>query len=407
MTARTVGMRAELTFRANVGQGRHGWLRLTPAYSVGLVERLVEENGDGPILDPFAGTGTTIIAAKHRGVESEGVDINPFLVWLGETKARVYSKDDVERALDLGRWASARLGEQVASRPPWTPPLADIRKWWPPDVLNALGHLHADLGLMNDTESQPQRLLAVAFCNVMISSANVSFGHQSMSFKEPHGMLFAAADWLRHTFDAALEQVVGDAVGWQEGARHRFTLGDSRHLEQVVSNGPFARVITSPPYPNRMSYIRELRPYMYWLCYLRRARDAGELDWRAIGGTWGCATSNVAKWESQDISAVDRVFDRKLFREISARSPVLGRYVLKYFCDAEQHVRALRRVLAPGARVDYIVGNSKYYDTLVQTQDLYARLFRQNAFHDVGTVVLRKRSSKKELLEYQVRAFAG
>ncbi|WP_322490103.1 hypothetical protein [Chloroflexus sp.] len=37
-------------------------------------------------------------------------------------------------------------------------------------------------------------------------------------------------------------------------------------------------VITSPPYPNRMSYIRELRPYMYWLGYLNNGRDAGELD---------------------------------------------------------------------------------------------------------------------------------
>ena len=36
---------------------------------------------------------------------------------------------------------------------------------------------------------------------------------------------------------------------------------------------------------------------MYWLGYLEQPRDAGELDWQAIGGTWGAATSRVAAWE--------------------------------------------------------------------------------------------------------------
>ena len=46
-----------------------------------------------------------------------------------------------------------------------------------------------------------------------------------------------------------------------------------------------------------MSYIRELRPYMYWLGILENARDTGELDWSAIGGTWGVATSRLASLE--------------------------------------------------------------------------------------------------------------
>ena len=49
-----------------------------------------------------------------------------------------------------------------------------------------------------------------------------------------------------------------------------------------------------------MSYIRELRPYMYWLSYLRDGREAGELDWKAIGGTWGIATSRVGKWSPSE-----------------------------------------------------------------------------------------------------------
>jgi len=72
-------------------------------------------------------------------------------------------------------------------------------------------------------------------------------------------------------------------------------LGDARDLPGCLDTR-FDVVITSPPYANRMSYIRELRPYMYWLGYLVNGRDAAELDWLAIGGTWGVATSRLAEW---------------------------------------------------------------------------------------------------------------
>ena len=76
-------------------------------------------------------------------------------------------------------------------------------------------------------------------------------------------------------------------------------LQDARTLK-TNDLGRFDLVVTSPPYANRMSYIRELRPYMYWLGFLHDAREAGELDWQAIGGTWGVATSRLNDWSASE-----------------------------------------------------------------------------------------------------------
>ena len=64
----TVRQRADLTFRHNVHRGRHGWLRLTPAYSVKLVgDILAASRKPRFVLDPFAGTGTTgLVCAGER-----------------------------------------------------------------------------------------------------------------------------------------------------------------------------------------------------------------------------------------------------------------------------------------------------------------------------------------------------
>jgi hypothetical protein len=153
-----------------------------------------------------------------------------------------------------------------------------------------------------------------------------------------------------------------------------------------------------------MSYIRELRPYMYWLGYLSDGRQAGDLDWQAIGGTWGCATSNLAKWNAAgDDSIPYAAFDR-IVAQIRAEHDLLGRYVHKYFADIKTHLRSLRSVMAPGGRCWYVVGNSKFYDTLLPVEEIYAALFEDLGYVQVRIERLRKRTSKKELYEYVVHA---
>lgn len=186
----------------------------------------------------------------------------------------------------------------------------------------------------------------------------------------------------------------------------RVFLGDSRELSGVLpkSEKRYTVVITSPPYPNRMSYIRELRPYMYWLGFLADGRAAGELDWQAIGGTWGCATSKLNKWSPRCSGDIPFLHFDRIIRDISRDHKLLGRYVHKYFEDVKCHILGLKSVLAPGARCHYIVGNSKFYDTMLPVEGIYAALFEDAGFVDVNIETIRKRTSKKELYEFVVHA---
>jgi len=181
-------------------------------------------------------------------------------------------------------------------------------------------------------------------------------------------------------------------------------LVDARDLETALERERYTCVVTSPPYPNRMSYIRELRPYMYWLGFLEDGRSAGELDWLAIGGTWGCATSNLSRWKCDASAEFPSENLRKTVQRIAAKSDVLSKYVHKYFVDMLQHCRGLFQVVKPGGIVYYIVGNSKFYDVLLPVERLYAEMFESVGFASTRIEVSRKRTSKKELLEFVVSA---
>ncbi len=404
----TISQNSHLTFKANIGLSRHGWLRLTPAYAYSVVEdSLRDADCESIVLDPFAGTGTTGLVAAESGIRAIMLDINPFLVWLGRTKCRSYSEEEIEHA----RWiASEALGAAAIcdGRGLRVPPMHRIERWWDPETLRGLASLKRALTQLSDGKAGDD-LLCIAFCRVMIQMSNAAFNHQSMSFQKSRteqANLFASmskTDEVFGTFADEVQSVLDSASSRLDGpvAVH---LGDARKMG-AVEDGAVDIIFTSPPYSNRMSYIRELRPYMYWLGYLSSGKQAGELDWETIGGTWGSATSRLSGWNATMPLPLGDEFEsvlRRIAESDGRNAKLLANYVHKYFFDMLAHFQEAYRVLRSGGRATYIVGNSTFYGKTVPTEQWYARLLKHVGFERISVDVIRKRNSNKKLFEFSV-----
>lgn len=403
--------RADLTFKHNVMAGRHGWLRLTPAYSVKVVEDILQQSPSSRarVIEPFSGTGTTPLSAALTGHEAIACDINPFLVWIGNAKLSQYSVSDIEEARELMNSALQATGNETTVADP--PPIANIERWWDADKLQFLCRLKGFIDKQRSGKAKD--LLLIAFCRTMISLSNAAFNHQSMSFKTPKGVTPDVVQVRLFEEDRATyeRQFISDvsfvleSAAEAPGAKASVILQDSRSINDSL--GYFDLLITSPPYPNRMSYIRELRPYMYWLGYLKEAREAGEMDWQAIGGTWGIATSRVAEWKKDTKTFfpgyLDELLD-KIAHADNKSGSVLSCYVGKYFADMWLHFSSVLKVMNPGGSLHYVIGNSKFYDVLVPAEKLYRDMLLEAGAKRVEILTLRKRNSKKELIEFDVVA---
>jgi hypothetical protein len=226
-----------------------------------------------------------------------------------------------------------------------------------------------------------------------------------MSFKDDNQVIFDLDHDFSVSFNADVAFVLAGASENPEGTSE-VVLADARDIARAIES-KIDCVITSPPYANRMSYIRELRPYMYWLGFLTSGKEAGELDWAAIGGTWGVATSRLTEWEARQ----DTFKSEVLSKTVSAISNVdnkngvlLSKYVSKYFDDMWSHFQNLTPRLARGAELHYIVGNSTFYGNLLSVEGIYAEMLCSLGFTNVECRPIRKRNSKKELVEFDVVA---
>ncbi len=165
---------ADLTFKLNRHFGRHGWLRLTPAYSVKLVSHILAASDRGiRVLDPFSGTATTPLCAAYAGDKGTGVEINPFLTWLGKAKLATYHSSCLRAAREaLPKLISqASQGDSKSAAPP---PMHNVQRWWnlePPDFLCKFKAALEDAA---PKESAIRDLLLVVFCRLVINLSNAA-----------------------------------------------------------------------------------------------------------------------------------------------------------------------------------------------------------------------------------------
>lgn len=400
-----IKQRADYTFKYNLNQGRHGWLRLTPAYSIKLVNELLQYKSnyeDRPlsILDPFCGTATTGVVAAENGFDCTLLDINPFLVWLGNTKSKNYSEIQINNLKEKINILLQELTNNNERN--WIPPMYNIERWWASNTLIILSNLRA---LIVKYFGEPQQenssnLVWIAFARLCVETSSADFNHISLSFKEytvSHNL-----ELIKDLFIQIFIAISSSALINLNGNAN-VILSDAR-LMNVEHK--FDLVITSPPYPNRISYIRELRPYMYWLKFLTDGAQAGDIDWKAIGGTWGTATSKLHYWTQYNTTLPNILLDvcRKIATEENANAQTMALYVHKFFDDLMTHFINLRQCLNKGAQLNYILGNSSFYGNFVQSDIITTEILNYIGYKDVRSKVIRKRNCNKGLFEYIITA---
>jgi tRNA G10 N-methylase Trm11 len=70
------------TFVDNISLPVHRWFRFSAGFSADWAESVIDVarmTGETRVLDPFCGSGTTLLAAENVGVESIGIEAHPFL----------------------------------------------------------------------------------------------------------------------------------------------------------------------------------------------------------------------------------------------------------------------------------------------------------------------------------------
>jgi hypothetical protein len=248
-----------------------------------LVEALLERYfvSGQHVLDPFAGSGTTLVQSLESGLHATGSDIASFNCLLTSVKTRRYN------LFALKREVHDALTRFDADESPPEPPESDyVRGWFATDSAAELAAFRAVIGDYEHADVLRVVLARAARSARLTTHFDLDFPRAPQSgpywcykHRRTCRPVEHAARFLhRYALDTLARIEAFSRVRWH-GCEARIVHGDARELD---FGGPFDGIVTSPPYPGLIDYHEQHR-YAYELLGLddRRELEVGA----AVAGT--------------------------------------------------------------------------------------------------------------------------
>lgn len=406
---------SQATFKAGLSALVHRWFRLTPSFGPDLVREMLttlECQSDEVVLDPFAGAGTTPIECQLNGITSYGFEINPLLQFVGSTcltwdiqpTLLRSTLNDIEQQFYEDN--SVVSFDNLENYGLIIPPIHNPTRWWRPDVLKQLLVLKSNIDKLAPTPAI-RDFFRLGLAAVLVPDlTNVTLGRLQLHFIDRSKHNIKVWDTFRSHIICMIEDI--EELKSQNLTRSsEIFLTDSTNVSHLELKHKVNCVITSPPYPNRYSYVWNTRPHLYMLDFFDNAKSASDLDKSTIGGTWGTATSILSKGEVKPEYQVISDVVLPVVNQIRQEDNLMANYVMKYFNMLGKQISAMEPHLEGNARVAYVVGCSRIKEVFVETDVLLGHIFEGlNLGYKVTKIErIRKRNSGKDLHESIVYAW--
>lgn len=390
----------------------HSWYRFVAAYSPQLVRDLLQEMCVSPnewILDPFSGTGTTVVEAQKNGYQAVAVEAHPFLHFVSSTKVN-WDVDPVQLT-SYGRYIASiannvygptQVDEQLALLP-------NKEKAIGPKLLRKILAI-AEVIDQNRSECSDHALLALATTAFKLSNLRLAPGITLKSRAREDRPEDAVTQWLSQLW--AIAQDLESLKLLPSTTQAVILTGDSRDLSGIIYQ-TIGAVICSPPYPTELSYDRMVRLESVILGYVQD-RDSLQQVKR------GLLRSNSKNIYASDNDAA-LVESNSRVQEIAAEidhrrkesgsnhgfSRLYADVVRNYFGGMKRHLSNLLPILKDGAELSYVVGDqASYFQVYIPTGELILEIAKELGYEAIGVNPFRNRlasSTQSDLPEVIVR----
>ncbi len=438
-----------VSFQANKAEVLHSWIKYREGFSADLVEILIEEFGLGPrdvILDPFAGSCTTLVVAMLMDMDAVGIELLPHchLAWEAKARAFDYRVDELREIREI------------------------IEKTTPPPSDRSFPHLYitqsafpeqTECDLMAYTDwierldiSEHAKIL----CRLILLSIleDISYTRKDGQYlrwdgrahkirkrnkkrlaqgKKPFkGIDKGRLPGVKEAFIEKLSKIIFDIIKLQRDrlasrdtamktplpSKQELIAGNTLYVLPRTEAEQFQAVITSPPYANRYDYTRT---YALELAYLGVREDIFSLRQRQLS----CTVENKAKLDKLEefYHSIDQsnryarilnlIQNNEALTEINAalqirneRGEINNTGVLtmidQYFSELTFIFAELYRTCRRGAYVAFVNDNVRYAGEVIPVDLLSTNLAEQVGFEPIKVYVLpqRKGNSSQQMAKY-------
>jgi site-specific DNA-methyltransferase (cytosine-N4-specific) len=281
----------------------HGFHPYPAKFIPQIPHELIEKLADSRdwVLDPFCGSGTTLVESRVLGRHAVGVDVNPLSCLISRVKTTVLTERQHRIARDIVLAAS----DTVQRRPEiQVGRFEGIDRWFKPEIQEELAALRCAIDVVDDVGVREFLLVAFSAVVVKVSNQESDTRYKAIAKDVKRGdpsRLFAVR------VSQSLARMTEFAV-LAKDSEVRVILGDSTTVE--LGDIKFDLIVTSPPYMNSYDYYLYHKHRMNWLGLGYRDAQAKEIGSRNKHNDYGLGLEAYNEPIRQVVANVSRNLKR-------------------------------------------------------------------------------------------------
>jgi DNA modification methylase len=260
-----------VSFQANKLKPIYRWYKYKEAFSASLVEYLLNKYiiKSGEILDPFAGSGTTLFAASNMGLNADGIELLSIGKEIINTRLileKEFTTDDFQR---LSHWVKNSPWEKSATQQN-IPEIKITQGAYPPETL---AEIQKYLAAYQHENYRVKQVLQFALLCVLEAISYTRKDGQYLrwdyrSSRQQGNIPFNKGEILnfQQAINLKITEILADIqTGSQQGELFpsknkqgaiRLFTGSSLNIMPQFPDSYYDVILTSPPYCNRYDYTR-------------------------------------------------------------------------------------------------------------------------------------------------------
>ena len=392
------------TFADNISLPIHRWFRYTAGFSAQWVEETVRahlsssnHNDNFKVLDPFAGSGTTLLSCDKLGVISYGYESHPFIYEIAAIKLLWKSDADLFLKTSNDILMQAKNDHSTIDKYPDI-----VLKCYDEKNLEEIDHLKKALYAKCDT-SFSYKLSWLAFVSMLRASSHA--GTATWQYILPNKKKAKVLS----AFDAFSKQVhlmYEDMKIFQESKAKTYAtlLKQDARKQSIIEKDSIDLVITSPPYANNYDYADATR---LELSVLGEINSWGDLQHKIRPGLIRSCSQMVSKEKKETYQYLKDPLLKPIYNEILDVCTKLDlekekhggkknyyTMIALYFLDLAKVWQELRTVCKKGSIVCFVIGDSAPYGVYVPVDEWLGRLAISAGFKEYYFEKTRDRNVK-------------
>ena len=373
----------------------YNWHSFKHSYSKELVEGLISEFGlrkGSWILDPYCGGGTTLLASKQAKINSQGVDILPFSVFLSNVKIRHYNEFSLLKELEELR----NKPKQLSVNKGLPDDISLLEKAFPPLIKKELLIIKEHIDRIKKTYNRD--FFNLAFLSILESVSNTTKGGGFLRIVDRN----FSPRLVHPLFLNKCASMIGDVINnnnvfKQNSITASAKLGDARKLPLKRE---FSAIITSPPYPNRHDYTRIYSLEMVF-DFVANNDELKQIRYDTL-------RSHVEarkKYNSENYEVPTKLI--KLIAQITkngTNNPQITDMLEGYFEDMFLSLQQMKKRLVKKGKIALVVSNVRFSGVSIPVDQLLSEIGAQAGLTPKTIWVARKRgNSAQQMKKYQRR----